>query len=1230
MDELILKPVKSDLINEITLSLARKKADNYIRNTNWYNDQLELDLHVLNSEEDIKKWHNSLKKVNFKTNKIKIIPAPKSHKWEVTNSDEDFEKWIPVENEEKEFATRPLGRISLRDQTYAVAGLMCLANIVETRQGPTNFGIKESINSKVKSFGNRLHCNWINDVDGKYKADFSYGNKQLYRKYFEDFELFLERPKEICMKKHKEGIEAENLFVLSFDLEKFYDNVNISLLIEKVSNLIEKTMDELDPQFIETLKKILSWEKDNDKITKKFDTYEFGLPQGLAASGFLANIYLLDFDDEIKSYINKNLKNNNVKVLDYIRYVDDIRITIELTEPEKIKNISTEIGELLNKYFDEKEYGLNINDGKNECVNYLELTSNSTQSTNMKLLQNRLSSSPDIESLEQIILGFNGMLDISKNVKSNVVFNKSLEITNLLNNESDVKSETLIKFAAFRLYKSLGLKEKLNKIDILGIQNSTSLFNQEKEYYSKKLVSIWLNNPSLFQLLKFSLDLYPNDGLAKSIIELLKTKLYTGDRIDTSSMNQKYIAEFVAMDLFMATSQYIGYQKREYNIKELDKFRSVMVGFAEEVLLDPNLSMHLKNAALLCIITHGEKIETNNFKKNEVDINYYYLACLSRYQLVEEIGNINIKTAVIVMLVVQQIRPNKLKFHKWLNSIIEVDNIEIIFNILEIYDKSLIKYFSSSSYITKDYILDYIKENYQFYNISFPNNGEFYSLEQIINCNNNPFSQENAVLILIEKLLSDYEFINLCNKEEISLEVIEIKCNDWNNVFNPNISRKSEFLEIKYIGCSKYFSFPKWLNKERRVSYFIGVILRACLVGNSDFTISNYSITDNNNKYIGIRDSLETRKLSMNNYRYSLNKNLYPISPEVLDLIFVLLMYPGLRVSHNVLLLTDYRILKSNISELIERAIKCYCKLSNIPGYVYKLKNTRYYSKEKIRIVSVQTLLPYVEEFSFTNPNNLSNKFKKKHRNHIASICNLVINYLKTHSAVEGKEPYADIIVFPEISINYDDIDLLKELSDYTKANIFAGLTYFRNNVEDETLVNRGLWLLREEIGTGRNFVEIFQGKQYPTQPERKISVVGDKPYQVFIELPILEQGFKVTGVICYDATNLTLAADLRDISDLFIISAYNKDINTFDNMVASLNYHMYQPVVLVNCGFYGGSTVQAPYSDHFKMISNTHGGNQIGISISDLDPTSFKSSAPPKEKLRVKTSPAGYNGRPI
>ena len=121
----------------------------------------------------------------------------------------------------------------------------------------------------------------------------------------------------------------------------------------------------------------------------------------------------------------------------------------------------------------------------------------------------------------------------------------------------------------------------------------------------------------------------------------------------------------------------------------------------------------------------------------------------------------------------------------------------------------------------------------------------------------------------------------------------------------------------------------------------------------------------------------------------------------------------------------------------------------------------------------------------------------------------------------------------------------------------------------------------------------------------------------------------KIAAAICFDATDLDLISDLRERSDVFLVAALNQDVQTFDNMVAALNFHMYQPVILANSGEFGGSTAQAPLAKHEKLIAHVHGGNQVAVSVFEIEPSLFKKTASAKILREIKGPPAGYKGRP-
>jgi len=203
-----------------------------------------------------------------------------------------------------------------------------------------------------------------------------------------------------------------------------------------------------------------------------------------------------------------------------------------------------------------------------------------------------------------------------------------------------------------------------------------------------------------------------------------------------------------------------------------------------------------------------------------------------------------------------------------------------------------------------------------------------------------------------------------------------------------------------------------------------------------------------------------------------------------------------------------------------------------------------------------------------------------------------------------------------------DDQDVIKRLADKTKAMIFAGLVFTDHKGQ---LVNIARWFIPDYKESGRQWIIRDQGKMNMTTGEKGLGIAGYRPCQHIIEVHREgEEPFKISGSICYDATDISLAADLRDKTDLFIVVAHNRDVNTFDNMAAALHYHMYQHVVICNIGEFGGSTIQAPFKEPYeRLITHVHGTNQISINVADIDPYSFTREH--KDYKRIKMKPAGF-----
>lgn len=250
----------------------------------------------------------------------------------------------------------------------------------------------------------------------------------------------------------------------------------------------------------------------------------------------------------------------------------------------------------------------------------------------------------------------------------------------------------------------------------------------------------------------------------------------------------------------------------------------------------------------------------------------------------------------------------------------------------------------------------------------------------------------------------------------------------------------------------------------------------------------------------------------------------------------------------------------------------------------------------------------------------------------------LFMKLTEVREGYKGKKEKIDLVLFPELAVHKDDIFILERFADSLKCMVFCGLVFHPSPEDEDKLINTGLWIIPVCTSDGRSIRMIEQGKYHLTPEEVKLGITSFRPCQWLIEYNNPKgDPWKLSASICYDATDLRLAADLGQHSDAYIVSALNKDIGTFDTMVAALHYHMYQHVLLVNSAEFGGSTAQAPYKDQFrKVIMHHHGMDQASVSIFEIDlerfrggnqiPAARRRRRPPSSVPEVKHPPAGLD----
>jgi hypothetical protein len=1263
-----LTPSFELLSDELVLTQAWKKSHAYIRARNWYADTLALDVSALTIEKLVDKWSSDLGP-NLTTYQAELILAGKSESWEF---DEDI-GWQPTDLIGRKFNTsaksnskvksntfrlplRPLSHLSVRDQTYATAVMLCVADSVESRQGECTENPFIDKSNCVYSYGNRLLCDWRSPHD----AWFRWGNSETYRKFFVDYQSFLSRPSTIGQQIVKSMPGGREVYIISLDLKSFFNSIDVKrlvkLLMEVSCSKEESEVQYVDSKFWSTVEKILDWHWDEKEVKRAeqlgLENVERGLPQGLVSSGFFANVYMINFDEAISSKLNQPLENNkSVWLHDYCRYVDDLRFVVssDIREPEKLKSeVADYVDKLLTQYCDAE---LKINKEKTKINSVTDLANASSISNRLKAIQQELSGPNDREGLEATLGMLENMLTVP-NIKSDpskrLPAENEQRLFSVTQYDHDIRPDTLKRFAANRI-ESVVRKKRLMPMSMGGGINSQLLSEAENELLAKKLIQAWTTDPSLALLLRKAMEVYPDTQLFEPILQVIFDRSSFGQdssskdlKSDSDELINQAVMDFLLADLFRCGVDFI------YYFDKLD--------FPTN--LDPNSVLELLSRFA---------VKTINKKLNHVSFVYrqalMLLASLNRPTLVDSFK--------------QSFDVEKPSFDQIQDLTFQRELLKILSGLDIDYHYQTAVLFEVASQITGHYDV----YSRRFLNIANNGKGEplhvklspfakrgglFWdnlwdelekyrseycdtleqlkwarpcgsqivsykkqSLFNLITSESHIFAYEQSLIKLARALfvsLSDEEFM-FEPPALFDITVVLEKGDQWKDLYRPS---HKLFVERKEGGFSKSedprYTIPQWVDEtpEKRKTYWIGMVLRAAALGSPDYTGNLWS----NSKivaYRGVKATWFKRRMAMMHSPESIIGEDATISEWFSEFLMKCLQWPGFEVSkiqHSDIANTNSTAdIVRTINERISKLDSLYCKVTDIPSLPTRIGPNL--DLENFRIVTVQPLLPKLEWF--TNDIELNrSEVRPLHRDHIASVCKLVLKTLETQFSASNDrgERYANLIVFPETSIHIDDQDLIRSLADKTKSIIFAGMVFTE---KDGKIVNFGRWFIPNYRGSERTWMFRDQGKQNLIPSELSSGVKSHRPCQHFLEVYDEDGNSRlITGAICYDATDIKLSADLRDKSDLFIVSAFNQDVATFDNMAKALHWHMYQHVVIANTGIFGGSTIQAPYKQSYdKVIAHVHGTGQIAINMADIDLYAF--TRPYKKYKEVKAKPAGW-----
>lgn len=1265
-----LRPSIEYLCHEVIIAQAWKKTHAYIRTHNWYADTLALDISALGLEANAINWGNQLRDDKNILYPLELIPAAKSEEWTIDPN----KGWIPKSSEEQKCEQlsnclhaevadcpnapvdqyckknkeqeksrkdnpplRPLAHLMVRDQTWATAAMLCLADIVETAQGDcdeNNYQIARS--QKVYSYGNRLLCDWRGG-----KAWFRWGNSQAYRKFFTDYQNFLKRPVVIGSEIANSIGETDRVYIVSLDLKKFYDHVDKQELSIRLQTLCRQSGYKFCEGFWKVFEKITNWQWD-DKSQKRAQELNLelgkGLPQGLVSSGFFANAYMLDFDQKVGTYIHRSIPNSSGIVLhDYCRYVDDLRLVVSIDDDDDYDQISDEVNSWITKLlvtFAGEQ--LQLNTKKTSITALSDLDNSGSISERINQLQHDLSGPVDRDIIESSMGVLEGLLSTPSEDLSTVTPKHDKELIRIVKFDHDIRIDTLKRFAANRLEVILRNKRKMTESlpHKDNRKGSTSPIDNESELIAKKLVWAWMKDPSLALLLRKAIEIYPSPSILEPALSAIYRRCSFIERKSEDKISSA-MADYLLADMFRCCSEFHSYFQHIEHPQTADPEAvfAVAYQFAQKAIAHgDSLPIFVKRQALLLLailqkqapFEHEEALEQDSMQDSLHRIlagkhPHWHHQRFALYEVAAQITNTPSIIASFLLEATEQ--QDVTEQRKLIDELAKRGG-----PFWECFWKKMKK-----SKIQKDLIKDY-----KWAAPTLPSSPQKVPqrLSVLLSSTENPFIHECALIKLSLSLLKSVEegritILSSPSQIEVSQDTTRDLWVDWAEVWRPGTTLISKETSRSY-PYDKRFSLPNWLHDatDAKNLYWLGSILRAVIVGADDFTGNRWKSIKSKG-YRGLRTGWYKRRMGMMHAPEALVGEYATISQWTSELLMKCLQWPGFEsthISHEDIKTVENTVELINVLE--NRLIildNLYCKATDLPALVTRVKRPSVKKDRPFRLVTVQSLLPKSDSFSKADPTLSNINTKAKNRDHLARVCQItyktLLAKLKTEENID-QEPYpcSDLIVFPEISVHPDDQDILKRLADKTKSMILAGLVFLDN---DGKLVNIARWFLPDYRQTGRQWMIRDQGKKNLTANEISLGVESYRPCQHIIEVEGGAEGpYRITGAICYDSTDLKLASDLKGKTDLFVVLAHNKDVNTFDAMATALHYHMYQHIAVVNKGEYGGTTIQAPYKQQYdRLISHVHGASQISISVSDLDLAAFDRKI--KKYKEVKTPPA-------
>ncbi len=1246
---------------ECVLMQAWKKTSAYIRYHSWYADTLGIDIESLRIPHFLRQVQERLGNPDiFEPRLLRIVPAPKNQRWAYENGE-----WSPKETKiEKKL--RPLAHVDLQDQVIGTAIMLCLADRVETRLGNPRLSVtKEQNRRRTLAYGHRLFC----DGQGADPLRHRWGSSKLYRRYYQDYQTFLERPK-VVAKELETMAENSEIAIVQSDLSKFYDRVRPSLLRNKLRLLQIGSEEE---SFFRLAECLFDWRWKDSKRAERYaaqhEIPDFGkvaLPQGLVASGFFANIALLDFDAALRDRFGKAIDEElNLILHDACYYVDDFRLVLSF--PKKvvqIKEVDVEqrVVSMLQNTLESTALGQEVSKEKTKVtIEGRDQRFLLRQSQEAARIQTQVSGTFDMLHGTELIGAIEGFFHTQQRYSTS----DEKGTDGLLVGVPDMADDTAARFAAGkfrRTFRSLRpllsdvVEEAEGQSDDAeeafpgtGLVLSKAQLDERGKFFAALLIEEWISNPGNVRLLRIALDIYPDRDFLEEVLKLLRP----GWDSQKYRKAKREVRLYCLAEVFRAGATETGIVSQdereclpdvsvdEYHERLIQEAQKIFEAYAGNRASYSRFPWYLMQQVFLYLAARNqvpESILANTVRRDSPMWHYWKLLKFLRAEIPK-----NLTDRAIFLVEV--------------NSAFGIQGFNHLASISRVSSKFLSCVNSISPKIARALWASFGGHSGERARqtavrlgiVSQTSTLLKLTLADIAAKKINPFYEEENLLQLAQFLLSQP-----AERFEKAVSPWRIRCiqdDPTPTGYEFGKINEGEF-KIEAIGdfADDLFKSPDWCESaDDRQRFNSGLLLRFALRGNTEF-LSYLSLTKPTQepRYTKPISHWEQQRYSGYQGRSDFGPAWLPISSFAEDLLFELLRWPGSGVSTKI----------KSVSQLLERVksrLKHIIKKRGQFTYSTFLEQSAPWpsklpiqeEERTLRVGIVQSIIPTFQDYfeNHTNPQLTGAANRTRRRAHLAAIMKGISQMLCircTHRhLLRNDNQSLDLLIFPELAVHPDDIDLL--ILPFVRQKrcivLFGQVYHPRDLGSGSPLINSALWLVPEWTPShGLHIRRIEQGKQNITADEQNLSPVpeGFRPVQWLIEYQWHTNSrenrpLRLSASICYDATDIALAADLRSRSDLYIVCALNKDVGTFDRMTEALHYHMFQGVILVNNGQFGGSSFFMPFRKAFKrQIFHLHGQPQASIAFAEVDPRKLVERPDSSSKLfplgKWKEPPADWN----